>query len=572
MKTIKRAKTELIDSGFFQKLLDKHTNLQLFTTNFSPILSTKRIVPRMRWLEFVYALPYLVLKREIFNSFKKYSFKPTFFLSLNTVPVKQRGVSLILQHLFTAEHTENTERQENQLLPGECRPSSFFVSSALSTVDKYILQKSDASLPPYGLLGRETLLNGQRITSYFKSPSPELAQPIGHETLTSRVETEKELELQNYQLPVVTFQPPVVSLKPSAVSYKNPGTYILSSTSDFTTPPFSYYSFKPLTTFFLSQKRVSAKQRGASILQKSDASLPPYGPLGRETLLNGQRIISYFKSPSLELAQPIGHETLTSRVETEKELELQNYQLPVVTFQPPVVSLKPSAVSYKNPGTYILSSTSDFTTPPFSYYSFKPLTTFFLSQKRVSAKQRGASILQKSDASLPPYGPLGRETLLNGQRIISYFKSPSLELAQPISHETATTTRIETEKELAIANYQLPVVTRLLSTLSHKTVSVSDKSLEKPSIFSSAEEFMNNKQGLLHTLEVEKAPTYHTYPEIEHVSATHTEIIKERVIEKEAEPPHATPQPPGIDVNRLAEQIYQLIERRVRIERERRGL
>jgi D-hexose-6-phosphate mutarotase len=81
-----------------------------------------------------------------------------------------------------------------------------------------------------------------------------------------------------------------------------------------------------------------------------------------------------------------------------------------------------------------------------------------------------------------------------------------------------------------------------------------------------------NKKNEQMQLGIKKAPIYHTYPKIEHVTSTHRELIKEKVIEKEDRTPHATPQLPSIDVNRLADQIYQVIERRVRIERERRGL
>ena len=81
----------------------------------------------------------------------------------------------------------------------------------------------------------------------------------------------------------------------------------------------------------------------------------------------------------------------------------------------------------------------------------------------------------------------------------------------------------------------------------------------------------NNEPG---TVSAENTNIYHTHPEIEHVTSKHTEIVKERVIEREldSKPPQFTPQPPGIDVDRMADQIYQLIERRARIERERRGL
>lgn len=68
-------------------------------------------------------------------------------------------------------------------------------------------------------------------------------------------------------------------------------------------------------------------------------------------------------------------------------------------------------------------------------------------------------------------------------------------------------------------------------------------------------------------------PLYHSYPRLEHHTSVRTEVLKERVVEKVSEkPPQVTPQPPSIDVNRLADQVYHFIERRVRIERERRGL
>jgi len=120
-----------------------------------------------------------------------------------------------------------------------------------------------------------------------------------------------------------------------------------------------------------------------------------------------------------------------------------------------------------------------------------------------------------------------------------------MQLARSADHETSTIT-IETEKEPAIANHQSPP----LHLLHNARYTKSDSS----------------RAG--------RADIYRAYPEIEHAAPTNMEVIKERVIEKEVESksPQITPQPSGIDANRLADQIYQLIERRVRIERERRGL
>ncbi|MBE9593799.1 MAG: hypothetical protein IMF19_10005, partial [Proteobacteria bacterium] len=258
----------------------------------------------------------------------------------------------------------------------------------------------------------------------------------------------------------------------------------------------------------------------------------------------------YFESSSMELAQPVSHET--TRKETESAFT--NYRLPIVSQQPPVVSHTPSAVSYEDLATYILTSRSDFTTPLFSYYSFKP----------------------------------------------TFFKSSSMELAQPVSRET---TRIETEKESAVINYQLPVATHQPPVVSHKLSAVSNKNLDTY-ILASTSDFITplfsyystqkikadmgekaiydilpyfnfmNEQSHLNTSGVEKAPIYHTYPKIEHVTSTHREVIKERVIEKEVDskPPQGTPQLTSIDLNRLTDQVYQMLARKIRIERERRGL
>jgi hypothetical protein len=224
-----------------------------------------------------------------------------------------------------------------------------------------------------------------------------------------------------------------------------------------------------------------------------------------------------------------------------------------------------SAASYNYPASYILPRISDLITQPFRHYSIKP--TFFLGHKTVPVKQRGVSLdLQKSDA---PYGHL--ETLPKGQKRISYLKSSPMALAQPLSHETST---IKTENELAFQNYPLPVVSLQPSAVSNNNLRTYIPPTTSNFINLSSFNIIKkkNEQMQLNIREIEKAPLYHTYPRIEHVTSTHTEIIKERVIEKEDRTPHATPQLPSIDLNRLTDQIYPLLERKVRIERERRGL
>jgi len=185
-----------------------------------------------------------------------------------------------------------------------------------------------------------------------------------------------------------------------------------------------------------------------------------------------------------------------------------------------------------------------------------------------------------------------------------YFISSSI--AQPVSLEHSG---IETEKESPVAtNYQVPMITTPPLVVTHKPLGVRNKnqetivlhstsdfikplfsyysidkeagqrilpdfksaSLAQPVSRETAE--LGIEQTHLNTSEIGKVPIYHTYPKIEHVTATHTEIIKERVIEKEDKVPYATPQLPSIDVNRLTDQVYQMMARKMRIERERRGL
>ena len=644
---------ELIDRGFSQKIAGKYTNVKLFSTNFAPIISTKRVIPHRKWLELVYAMPYLVLRREILNSFKRtmnvfasakqiwnilvhldfplsqhrekmkmrdtrYKMQvkqvsdiryPISSSSVNLVdsrgfyfesssmelaqpvsheitrietesPFTNYRLPIVTQQLPVVSHTPSAISYKNRdisSLSGTSdfitplfRSYSFKPTSFLSqkTVPNEHLQKSDTALHPYGHLEREVLPNGQKIFSSFESSSMALAQPVSHEI--TRIETKSAFT--NYRLPIVTQQPPVVTSKLSAVSNKNLVTYMHPSTSDFIAPFFRLYSFKP--TSFFSQKTVPEKQQGAtaSNLQKSDTVLPPYRHLERAVLPNGQAIFSSFESSSMELAQPVSHEI--TRKETKSAFT--NYRLPIVTQQPPVVTYEPSAFSNKNLVTYMHPSTSDFIAPFFRLYSFKP--TSFFSQKTVPEKQQGAtaSNLQKSDTVLPPYRHLERAVLPNGQKIFSSFESSSMELAQPVSHET---TRKETES--AFTNYPLPLVTQQPPVVTSKPSAFSNKNLVTymhPStsdfIDSTFINIMNNKQRALNNMEMEKAPIYHTYPKIEHVTATHTELIKERVIEKKEDikPLHATPQLPSIDLNRLTDQVYQMLARKVRIERERRGL
>ncbi|MCK4731651.1 MAG: hypothetical protein KAT65_04250, partial [Methanophagales archaeon] len=339
MNNIERAKMELVDRVFSQKIADKYTNLKLFSTNFAPIISTKRVIPHRRWLELVYAMPYLVLRREILNSFKR---------TMN-VFASAKQIWNILVHLDfpLSQHQEKMKMRDT----------------------RFKMQVKPVSDIRYPVSSSYVNLVDSR-GFYFESSSMELAQPVSPET--TRIETESAFS--NYPLPIVTQEPPVVSHIPSAISYKNQDIYSLSGTSDFIAPIFRSYSFKPVS--FLSQQTVPNEQ-----LQKSNTALLPYGHLERVVLPNGQKIFSAFESSSMALARPVSSET--TRKETESAFA--NYPLPIVTQQPPVVIHTPSAISNKNRDISRLSGTSDFIVPIFRSYSFKP--TSFLSQQTVSVTQ-----------------------------------------------------------------------------------------------------------------------------------------------------------------------------------------
>jgi len=66
---------------------------------------------------------------------------------------------------------------------------------------------------------------------------------------------------------------------------------------------------------------------------------------------------------------------------------------------------------------------------------------------------------------------------------------------------------------------------------------------------------------------------YRRYPELEHVEPVRAKIIEEReVLRENKSEPDLGRQFIDLNLNRLSDQVYSLIEKRIRIERERRGL
>lgn len=70
-KGINAVKIELTSQAFSQATADKYTWLRLFTLNFSPLISTKGFILFLgNWIELIYALPFIILRREILTSSK----------------------------------------------------------------------------------------------------------------------------------------------------------------------------------------------------------------------------------------------------------------------------------------------------------------------------------------------------------------------------------------------------------------------------------------------------------------------------------------------------------------------
>lgn len=61
-------------------------------------------------------------------------------------------------------------------------------------------------------------------------------------------------------------------------------------------------------------------------------------------------------------------------------------------------------------------------------------------------------------------------------------------------------------------------------------------------------------------------------PDMEHLETFQSETVKEKILEKDQGFQDFTNSIPDIDVNKMADQVYSIIERKIKIERERRGL
>ena len=159
MKDIRITNMKLVDGGFSQKIIDRHTSLRLSTTNFAPVTSAKRIVPRRRWLELTYAMPHTILRQDILNSF---------------TTIKNVG------NIF---HLSDTGKQPIAGIKKE-----LIGLSLLNPQKRYTTHR------PSGQTGREV----------FQSPPMKISQPMSYGRAVTRTETvdgQKTTVVKPAQLP-----------------------------------------------------------------------------------------------------------------------------------------------------------------------------------------------------------------------------------------------------------------------------------------------------------------------------------------------------------------------------------
>ena len=168
--------------------------------------------------------------------------------------------------------------------------------------------------------------------------------------------------------------------------------------------------------------------------------------------------------------------------------------------------------------------------------------------------------------SFKPVLAVSRKTVHDKQTNIVYPESSPILPSQPVNRESTAT------------NNELPAVTTPLPTIIHKPPGVNIAKNPAQEIHSTHcyFNFMNNDRMHTNTRWTETARIYHTQPEIEYVTSTRTEVVKETVIEREIDsrppPEDAIPKSAAVDMNRLVDQVCSHIERKLVIEKERRGL
>jgi len=314
----RRVNMQLTNQGFPKKIVDKYNKLRLFTLNFSPAVFTKRIIPFVgKWIELVYAMPYLISRREILTSLKEsrtnivtqpikqiwnilvhlegsaspsqYGQQPLSYLESQppTHPERSTHLSFVgSQPPASVERNMNLSLRRFDAFKPQNMPAPGQKTTSLSERASLILRNSDIAHYPYEPPESEAHKGGKRIGLDTESSSAKLPQTVSEQPKEgSKAGTiQKELPVTGHPLPVINYQPLTLSYKPSAISQPSEESYILPSTKDLG-KPFSnssqkiktdgdgkvIYSKSPLSYLdFISNKQ----------MQKASSAAGPHSPWG----------------------------------------------------------------------------------------------------------------------------------------------------------------------------------------------------------------------------------------------------------------------------------------------------
>ncbi len=86
--------------------------------------------------------------------------------------------------------------------------------------------------------------------------------------------------------------------------------------------------------------------------------------------------------------------------------------------------------------------------------------------------------------------------------------------------------------------------------------------------------YVSNREFDDYNPKISHKSLFYNYPEIAHLKTSQKEVVKEKTMGKELDSEFTVSETSlsNIDVNKMADQVYSIIERRIKIERERRGL
>ena len=263
----RRGKMELSNQDFSQEIVNKYTKLGLFTLNFSPRIFTQRIVPFLgRWIELVYAMPYLISRREISTSLKEsktnvvtqpieqiwnilvhferyfmssqYWKQPLSYFESRPPAEAEKNIYLLLKKFDTFKS------QNTALLHLRSIPASERTPLTLSEQTSLTLQKSEVTDYTYKPLEREAQVVERKTPIYTKSAPWSLPQAVREQPKEERKaeSIQKELPVSAHPLPIINYQPLTLSYKPSPISQPAEKATLLKTelkTKDLGTPFFN---------------------------------------------------------------------------------------------------------------------------------------------------------------------------------------------------------------------------------------------------------------------------------------------------------------------------------------------